>query len=308
MKKKVLVSLLVIILIAILFLIPFAIEKIILCESIFPFNIAIHFSKETWFGFVASYLGAIGTILLGIIALYQNKKYKELSDISEKRFMTLQEEIKNLTEKSVSLIELNSRLEKAKYYPILSNMNHAYWNLTGEHLIQAFDFENDSFQISFKKENPNEILESYIDIFEKYYTFTYTLKNDSERTIRNFTCTSIIKNDQKNEMGFWLYQSCDIEPGAILRCVYATKFNLAQQCKDGIVHSLSFKYKMENVIGELFELTMDFYFIASTENEAPDFMVEISPIQKIEALAKSKRYNPYKHWAVAFSLSIRTRF
>lgn len=36
-------------------------------------------------------------------------------------------------------------------------------------------------------------------------------------------------------------------------------------------------------VGELFELTIDFYFIASPENEAPDFMVEISPIQKIEA-------------------------
>lgn len=197
--------------------------------------------------------------------------------------MALQEEIKNLTEKSVSLIELNSKIEKAKYYPILTNMNHAYWNLTGEHLMQSFDFENDSFQISFKKENPNEILTSYVDIFEQYYTFTYTFKNDSERTIRNFTCTSIIKNGKKNEMGFWLYQSCDIEPGAILRCVYATKFNLAQQCIDGIIQSLSFKYKMENVIGELFELTIDFYFIALPENKAPDFMVEISPIQKKEA-------------------------
>lgn len=283
MKKKLLVGSFFIIGIATLILIPFIIEKIILCESIFPFNMSIYFSKETWFSFIASYLGAVGTILLGIIALYQNKKYKELSDSSEERFLTLQEEIKNLTEKSVSLIELNSKLEKAKYYPILSNMNHAYWNLTGEHLMQSFDFDKDSFQISFKKENPNEMLTSYLDIFEQYYTFTYTFKNDSERTIRNFTCKSIIKNDQRTEMGFWLYQSCDIEPGSLLRCVYATKFNLAQQCMDGTTQSLSFKYRMENVIGELFELTIDFCFIASPENEAPDFMVEISPIQKIEA-------------------------
>ena len=41
-------------------------------------------------------------------------------------------------------------------------------------------------------------------------------------------------------MGFWLYQSCDIEPEAHLRCVYATKFNLAQQCMDGTTQSLLF--------------------------------------------------------------------
>lgn len=99
MKKKIPIILLFSILTIILLLIPFAIEKIILCESIFPFNFPISFFKESWFGFIASYLGAVGTILLGIIALYQNKKYKELSDTSEERFMSLQEEIKTLTEK-----------------------------------------------------------------------------------------------------------------------------------------------------------------------------------------------------------------
>lgn len=71
----------------------------------------IAFSKESWFGFIASYLGAIGTILLGFISLYQNKKYKELSDSSEEKLMNLQAEIKVLTEKNVALIELNSKIE-----------------------------------------------------------------------------------------------------------------------------------------------------------------------------------------------------
>ena len=102
----------------------------ILCETIFPFNIPINLSKETWFGFIASYLGAVGTVMLGIIALYQNKKYKELSDSSEEKFITLQNEIKTLTEKSVALIELNSKIEQAKYYPILTNINYSYWNIS----------------------------------------------------------------------------------------------------------------------------------------------------------------------------------
>ena len=284
MKKKILVSLFFIILIIILFSIPFVIEKIILCESIFPFNITIHFSKETWFGFIASYLGAVGTILLGIIALYQNKKYKELSDMSEERFMDLQEEIKNLTEKSVSLIELNSKLEKAKYYPIFSDMRHTCWNISGEKIEEVFDMEKDVFQISYKKEDPHEVLSTYNDIFNQYHTFTYAFKNDSERTIRNFTCSSIIKNNLQNEFGFWVFESCDSNPGAILRCVYATKFDLAQQCKDGSIQSLSFKYNMENVIGEHFEMTTDLYFNPSPDDEPPNFFAEISPIQKIKEI------------------------
>lgn len=74
--------------------------------------------------FHGSYLGAIGTIVLGYIAFYQNKKYKELSDQSEKRFWELQEEIKELTKKSVSLIDLNSKIEASKYHPIFSNLQH----------------------------------------------------------------------------------------------------------------------------------------------------------------------------------------
>jgi len=57
---------------------------------------------------------------LGGIALYQNKRYKELSDSSERKLMELQNEIKILTEKSVYLIELNSKIEQAKYYPIFT--------------------------------------------------------------------------------------------------------------------------------------------------------------------------------------------
>ena len=85
---------------------------------------------------MGSYLGAIGTIVLGYIAFYQNKKYKELSDQSEKRFWELQEEIKELTKKSVSLIDLNSKIEASKYHPIFSNLQHNFWNAKGENLVE----------------------------------------------------------------------------------------------------------------------------------------------------------------------------
>lgn len=256
---------------------PFAIEKIILCETFFPFNSPISFSKESWFGFIASYLGAAGTVLLGIIALYQNKKYKELSDSSEEKLLALQTEIKTLTEKNVALIELNSKIERAKYFPILTDINHSYWNMRDE---KSFDIKKDVFQFSFKNIKHEEIPSTLIDIFKQYHTFVYSLKNDGECTIRNFHCTSITQNNQSNDQGFFLSQECDIESGSILQCVYVTKFDLAEQCKNTNIHSLSFNYAMENVIGERFEMTTNLYFSSFSENEPPDYIMKITPIHR----------------------------
>ena len=89
MKKKILKSIFVVIGVIIIFLLPLVIEKIILYKLSSLVDINNHFTEETWFGFIASYLGVVGTVLLGIIALYQNRKYKELSDSSEERFMAL---------------------------------------------------------------------------------------------------------------------------------------------------------------------------------------------------------------------------
>lgn len=112
------------IMVIILILLPFAFERILFCTSLFPFNVNILFSRETWFSFIGSYLGAIGTIILGLIALYQNQKYKELSDESEARFISLQEDIKELTKQSVSLIEINTRIEEV-HIPLERNSQSA---------------------------------------------------------------------------------------------------------------------------------------------------------------------------------------
>ena len=101
------------IVIFILIFLPLEIEKMIFSKKHIPFYNETNFAKDVWFGFIASYLGTIGTVLLGIIALYQNKRYKELSDESEKRFIDLQTEIKELNKKNVELIEINTKIEKA---------------------------------------------------------------------------------------------------------------------------------------------------------------------------------------------------
>lgn len=281
MLKKTKNALLGIFLLVIVITFPFCIEKILLNETIFPFNLPIKFSRESWFGFIASYLGAIGTVILGIIALYQNKKYKELSDQSESRFLQLQEDIKELTQKNVDLIELNTKLERAKYYPILTNLHHTFWNIREKNLKQSFSPDEDAFQITYKKDDPYEMEDTVNDVFNHYFTFTCTFKNDSERTIRNFNCSNIIINNDEHGMGFWQYQSCDIEPGTILRCVYATKFDLAEHVLSGTIESLSFTYNMENVIGEQFQMSMDVHFYQHDESY-PNPYIETTPILRIE--------------------------
>lgn len=280
MLKKTKNALLGIFLLVIVIAFPFCIEKMLLNETIFPFNLPIKFSRESWFSFIASYLGAIGTVILGIIALYQNKKYKELSDQSESRFLQLQEDIKELTQKNVDLIELNTKLERAKYYPILTNLHHTFWNIREKNLKQSFSPAEDAFQITYKKDDPYEMEDTVNDVFNHYFTFTCTFKNDSERTIRNFNCSNIIINNDEHGIGFWQYQSCDIEPGTILRCVYATKFDLAEHVLSGTIESLSFTYNMENVIGEQFQMSMDVHFYQHDESY-PNPYIETTPILRI---------------------------
>lgn len=280
MRKKLITIIICVLSTVIIILLPFFVEYILLNESTFPFNLPISFSKEVWFSFIASYLGAIGTIFLGIIALYQNKKYKELSDETESKFISLHEEIKLLTQKNVALIELNSKLEKAKYHPILSDLYFYTWNIRGKHLQKDFDLHKDSFQITFRKVDFDEPTLSYNKIFDNYYTFTYSFKNDSERTIRNFNCTKVLTDNRQLQEGMLLYQSCDIDPGATLRCVYATKFNLAEQILNGTIHSLTFYYKMENVIGEVFQMKLDLQFV-NLNKDCPDFIAEVSAITRL---------------------------
>ena len=147
--------------------------------------------------------------------------------------------------------------------------------------MQSVDINNDSFQISIKSNNINELLNT--NIFEQYYITSCSLKNEGEKTIRNFICTGVIINNQKDEIVAGFYQSCDIEPGAVLRCVYATECDLLQQFITGNIQSLLFMYRMENVIGELFELAIEFIFISYDENKGPSFFVEKLPIKKINS-------------------------
>lgn len=109
---KILNTLVLIVVLLVLILMPFVIENIIYDETTFPFNLPIKISREGWFSFTGSYLGAIGTVLLGVLALWQTKKYKEASDKTDETFHILQEKIKELVQTNTDLAEENKSIQE----------------------------------------------------------------------------------------------------------------------------------------------------------------------------------------------------
>ena len=96
----------------ILIVTPFVIEAIIYDETTFPFNLQIKSSREVWFSFVGSYFGAIGTVLLGVLALWQTKKYKKASDEADETSQILQEKIRELVQANTDLAKENKNIQE----------------------------------------------------------------------------------------------------------------------------------------------------------------------------------------------------
>lgn len=113
MKKRILIILGLIIVVLLLIMAPFAIEVVLFNETIFPFNLPIRINRDGWFSFIGSYLGAIGTVLLGALALWQTKKYKKASDETDKAFQTLQENIKELVQANTDLAAENKHIQES---------------------------------------------------------------------------------------------------------------------------------------------------------------------------------------------------
>lgn len=263
---------------------PFIIERILVNELIFPFNMTIVFPREVWFGFISSYIGAIGTVGLGVIALYQNKKYKELADKSDEKFMELHENIRDLTKSNNKLITINTKIEQAKFFPILTKLPNMNYDQVEESIK-----DTDSLQMTIFDGCPEDFHRlargDYDYFFENYHTFQIFFKNDCERSIRNFTCVPDIGLFKKNENQVFSQGSvsswvCDIQPGAFLSCVLILKFDLEEEIKLGNIDSLCRKFRMENVLGEKFEMEVDINFY----NEDEIFLngnIQVSSISRI---------------------------
>lgn len=273
MKLKLKVIGIVLFMLIIIITFPLLIQWLLLAQNDF----ILKYSDEVWFGFIASYLGAIGTFLLGLLALYQNRQYKRQADMSNEQLLKLQEDIKELSRKNVELIEINTKIEKAKYYPIFTEEHVYHFNISVQSLEETFS-ENSSFQITIKKEDANLDEISINKVFEQYNTLVFSLKNTGEKVIRNFICTECTINNN-HEMGFWLFYACDIAPGTDVNLTFATKKNLLKEIKDGNIRTLEFKYEMENVIGEKFGMNIE-VTLYSREDGSPCMFPHIGSVYR----------------------------
>lgn len=188
MMKKIKYILLMLVLTIILIMFPILIEQIIININKNPFNIKTVLSNDVWFGFIASYLGAIGTVILGIIAIWQNKRYKELSDKSSNEVMHIQKELKELNQRNVKAIETLEKIEVAIYNPNIQYMPYSFYGISKNVLDES---ENAHIYQKNYLINPYETGEPLDKLMDKYETYGLTICNKSEKAIRDFHCKRI---------------------------------------------------------------------------------------------------------------------
>jgi len=140
---------------------------------------------------MGSYIGAIATAVLGIIAVNQSRKYKILSDKALLDTSKTQNEIKYLNKKTTDAIETLMRIEKVKYSPEIHNEGITiygnYSSILNEYVKLKYPFQMNYIALSH-----NESMNvSIAKLAKKYNTYNFIIRNEGEKTIRNFICRSL---------------------------------------------------------------------------------------------------------------------
>jgi hypothetical protein len=141
---------------------------------------------------VAGLWSAAATVILGIIAVWQNMRYKKLADQSSKDANSVQQELKYLNEKTMDAIETLKTIELAKYFPLIERETYDAFALDSKYFNELFQKKYSSAQINLigmVQEDFNLPLEKLLD---KYYnSYVFLVKNSSEKAIRHFTCSDL---------------------------------------------------------------------------------------------------------------------
>lgn len=192
---------------------PFVVERIIFNETLFPFSLPIKISREGWFSFIASYVGAICTAFLGWLALWQNKKYREASDRTDCEFQKLQGSIKDLVKTNTDLTAENKNIQEEvrELLRINATISEALLKLQNEiyspkfsygqtvliankgHFYNCMNFDKDIFAATFfgisgsdyNTVNDADLWKNYIK--KKCGYIAFPLINDGEKDIISFS-------------------------------------------------------------------------------------------------------------------------
>lgn len=191
---------------------------------------------------------ALATVVLGIIALWQNNQYKKLSDKTSGETIRLQHDLKDLTEKQEQALLTLKHIEDIKYQPMLEKWNITYFGFSFKSLSDCIKEYRCSIQYNyFNMINP----EGYSKVSEvpQYNTFGFLIKNVGEKTIRNFRLG--INFDTKKYFAFTTF-GCDIEPGhfTLVLLINIKKF-------EGNEQFFELCFLMQNLLGEDFSYNLN---------------------------------------------------
>lgn len=204
---------------------------------------------------------AFATVVLGFIAIWQNRQYKKLSDKTSIETTALQHEIKELTEKSQQALSTLKKIENSRYQPMLE-----IWN------INIFGFAKESYKEYTRKYNcvpQANYFNGHPDIYSKnigetlsqYNSFGFLIKNIGEKTIRSLSAA--YEMDQSNYYSFTAF-SCDIDPGAFAFVLLINIENFENNEQE-----IQLQFNMQNLIGESYSFPLNLHFYYDEYEKTP---------------------------------------
>ncbi len=266
-----------ILVILILFIIPIIIENLLQLRNNEILETHSILSNDAWLGFSASYLGAIGTVILGLVAIWQNKRYKELSDKSSKETQDIQEELKELNEKTLAAIETLKKIEVAVYTPVIQDVHFCFYGCKKASIDEYFDkYET---QVNLIGTGFDDCNVSTQELMEKYKTLVVVIQNIGEKTLRNITCCNLLINNKV--VGSRTSQSSDVASGNFLCLMFVNVDN-----ENGT--SIEAQFEFCTLLMERYVFNVEIHFISSDDVNV-DTYVDISEPYK-EALTDAQYF------------------
>lgn len=207
---------------------------------------------------------AFATVILGGIAVWQNMRYKAQSDIASENTEKIQVEIKELNKNSLAAIETLTNIEKIKYFPMIEKLNYDAFAFNKEAFLNKFPSSDYVFQVNLYNVLQTDISLPVEELVEKYNSYSFIVKNTSEKHIRDFNCKNLKINN--NEFSFIINCSCDISPG---ECAVVTIVGIPGYEKGkNIDVYMNFVYK--NLIMDLY--TIEYSFTITLEDDIPEIL------------------------------------
>lgn len=201
---------------------------------------------------------ALATVVLGLIALFQNIRYKKLSDQASVNMKDTQNEIKQLTEKMSTAITALQNIEKAKYYPDLQEISYMVFGFKNGKYKELKEDGDTVFQYNYFNIDTSQGIDSE-SLIENCNSFAFCLKNIGEKTIRNFTCTDIEFTPITGQGHMIIQTACDIKEGQHVMVCFINIPDYA--VLEG--YDLNMTMNMHNLISESYESSADITFYLS---------------------------------------------